>query len=215
MKNNFKASVQVDTSHYQLKQGSFNNLYNQIHDVEYIINMYNLVKPSVLIIGVGDSMLGILLNKKFNCIVKTMDIDPKLKPDYVGSVDNVSDIVEENFDIIVCTHVLEHLPFKYFHKILAQIKVKADYALIYLPIARFGIVFGIGVYPLFFKKIYFISTWFFKKHRFDGQHYWEIGVLGYSKKKIRRGIGKYFEIKKEYNPENRLYSYSFVLKSKK
>lgn len=212
---NFKATLQVKKDHYNFVEGSCIHLYNQVKDILDLVEKKKIISPSVLIIGVGDNLLKIVLENKFKFRVKTIDIDSELNPDYVGSVDNIGNVVMEKFDIVVCAHVLEHLPFKYFNKSLEQIKAITDYSLLCLPIAKFGIIIGAGIYPLFFKKIYFISTYFFKKHKFDGQHYWEIGIRGHSKKKIRREIEKFFNIEKEYNPENWLYSYNFVLKSKK
>lgn len=212
---NFEAQVQVKKEHYKFVEGSYINLYNQVRDVIDLVQKNKIINPRILIIGVGDDLLRIVLKNKFNYAVKTMDIDSDLKPDYVSSVDNLQEVVLEKFDVIVCAHVLEHLPFDYFNKSLEQIKSISDYSLIYLPIAKFGLSLGAGIYPLFFKKIYFVSTWFFKKHKFDGQHYWEIGTSGYSIENIRSEVKKYFNIKNEYNPENWLYSYNFVLKSKK
>ena len=213
--DNFKANIQVRKEHYNFVQGSCLHLYNQVRDVFDVVKKNKIINPRILIIGVGDNLLKIILENKFKFTIKTIDIDPELEPDYVGSVDNLQKVFSDKFDIVVCTHVLEHLPYKYFNKSLEQIKSISDYSLIYLPIAKFGLSFGIGVYPLFFKKMYFLSTWFFKRHNFDGQHYWEIGVRGNSLNKTRREIKKYFNIEKEYNPENWLYSYNFILKSKK
>jgi len=213
--NNFKTLVQVKKEHYNIVNGSFNNLFNQVRDVMEIVKRHLIVEPRILIIGVGDDLLKIILQNKFKYTVKTMDIDIELCPDYVGSIENLQEIISEKFDVVVCAHVLEHLPYNYFNKSLEQIKSISDYSLIYLPIAKFGLSFGIGIYPLFFKKLHFISTWFFKKHSFDGQHYWEIGVREHSLYKTRSEIKRYFNIENEYNPENWLYSYNFILKSKK
>jgi hypothetical protein len=211
----FKATIQVKKEHYTSVLGSYIHLYNQVDDITKLIKKYKIIEPKILIIGVGDDLLKIMLKNKFGFVVKTMDIDPNLEPDYVSSVDNLQNKVLEKFNIVVCAHVLEHLPYKYFNNSLSQIKAISDYSLIYLPIAKFGLSLGIGIYPLFFKKMNFVPTWFFKKHKFDGQHYWEIGVRGYSLNKIRKELEKYFYIEKEYNPDNWLYSYNFILKSKK
>lgn len=213
--NNFKATVQVKKEHYNFTHGNFINLYNQIDDIVNLVKKNSILNPKVLIVGVGDDLLRIILENKFKFMVKTIDIDHELEPDYVGSVDNLQEVFSEKFDIVVCAHVLEHLPYEYFNKSLEQIKSISSHSLIYLPIAKAGLSLGIGIYPLFFKKINFISTWFFKKHTFDGQHYWEIGTRGYQLSYIRKQIEKYFKIEREYNAKNWLYSYNFVLKSKK
>lgn len=211
----FSAEVQVDKEHYELKhEVSFLNAFNQLKDILFLVNEKKLSNPKILIIGVGDNILATLLRHKFGFYVRTMDIDKDLDPDAVGSVDNLKDAVQEEFDIIVCAHVLEHLPSDRFEASLRQIHKASKYSLIYLPIAKFGLLFEFGLHPIFKKRISLLSTWFFKSHRFDGQHYWEIGTRGFSLKKTRKYLRKYFVIVNEYNAENWLYSYNFILESK-
>lgn len=214
--NKFNASIQVDRSHYDVKSEiAFLNLFNQVNDISLIVQANQIASPKILIVGVGDDLLNILLREKFGYYVKTFDIDEQLRPNLVGSVDKMSSIVHEKFDIVVCAHVLEHLPYEYFEQSLKEIKSIANYAIIYLPIAQVGLRFDFGLHPIFLKNFNFLSTWFFKKHKFDGQHYWEIGTKGYPLSFIQKEVRKYFSIEKEYNAKNWLYSYNFVLKSRK
>ncbi len=212
----FSAKIQVDKEHYAFgHEVSFLNAYNQISDVLFLIKKNKIKNPRILIVGVGDGLLSIVLKHRFGCSVKTLDIDGGLAPDFVGSIDEVDSIVREKFDIVVCAHVLEHLPYEYFEQSLQKIGSLSSYAIIYLPIAQFGFRFNFEFFPLFSRQINFLSTWFFKRHIFDGQHYWEIGTRGHTLSSVRKTIGKHFRIEKEYNAKNWMYSYNFVLTSGK
>lgn len=212
----FKYMVQVETEHYALKDEiSFLNVYNQMSDVLSIVRRRRIENPKILIVGVGDDLLKIILKEKFGYTIKTFDIDADLKPDFVGSIDEIDTVILEKFDVIVCAHVLEHLPFEYFAKSLEKMKNISSYSIIYLPIAQFGFRLKFELFPVFSKSINFLSTWFFKVHKFDGQHYWEIGTKGYPLPFIRRVMRKHFKIENEYNAKNWMYSYNFVLKSNK
>jgi len=188
----------------------FIHIFYQLKDVFFFSSI-----KRILVIGPGSGIETAIL-KHLGFDVVTLDIDPELKPDFVGSIDNLNYFQEREFDIAICSHVLEHLPFRYFEKSLSEIQRVAKNALIYLPIAGLNFSFRISLPKIRDKYInFYLPIFIFKTHKFDGEHYWEINTRGYSKKKIREIIKKYFLIIKEYhNPEWR-YSYNFVLSSKK
>jgi hypothetical protein len=49
------------------------------------------------------------------------------------------------------------------------------------------------------------------KHKFNGEHYWEIGKQGYPASKIRKILKKYFKIKKEFIPFENQYHHFYIL----
>ncbi|MCK4649610.1 hypothetical protein KAT36_00095 [Candidatus Pacearchaeota archaeon] len=55
---------------------------------------------------------------------------------------------------------------------------------------------------------------FYKKAKFDGEHYWEIGMRKYSLKKIKKTMLKYFKIKKVFSPYENKYHVFFVLEKR-
>ena len=169
-----------------------------------------------------DAGAGSVKYKKFfpDCIYKTQDFKQ------YGGIDYVSDIVdipvqEKSFDIIICTEVLEHLPFADFEIALKEMKrVSQEYVVISLP--HSSIFFSLtAIFPFIrtvFKKRYFNFfikiPQFFRLNQYDGQHYWEMGRRGTSKNKIKIILKKYFEIEKEFQPFLNFYHYFFILKIK-
>lgn len=169
-------------------------------------------KPeNILIIGKGNGLVSEYL--KHNGIkVITLDIDESLKPDIIASVLNMP-FKGNNFSVVLCAQVLEHLPYDDFAKALSEIKkVAKNGAVISLP--HFGPVIK------FCLKIPFLPSFRFmvklpypKKHVFKGEHYWEMGKRGYPLRKIKAEIKKSgFIIKRSYILfENPLHHF-FVLK---
>jgi len=172
---------------------------------------------SILIIGIGDGMLPEILKKLHkNIIVKTVDINLKLHPDYLISIHELSKI-NRCFDIVICANVLEHLPFRYFRQSLLEIKKVTKLGVILtLPFAGIELLFSFKITPFFQKTFLLKIPYFFKKHLFDGEHYWEIGTRGYSLNKIKKIIKEVgFVIKKSYFNKDWDYCYHFILEIKK
>ena len=182
----------------------------------YQINEVLKTNPkTVLEVGIGNKTVSDYL-KKIGLKVTTVDIDERLKPDYVCSVTELSKHFEDNsFDTVLCAEVLEHLPFKYFEKALKELyKVSKKYVIITLP--HFGLDFSLSLKIPILKQIDIkIKLPLPIKHRFDGQHYWEIGKKGYSLRKIRKILKKYYFIEREFCPAENMYHRFFILKVKK
>lgn len=216
--SNFDYKVQIPKDLYDKKMRKsmdlFVNLKHQLNDIADIIEQFKIENPRILIVGVGDNMLSSILKNKYNYYVESIDIDKELSPDIVGSVDSLEGVLKNRYDIIVCCHVLEHLPYEYFLPSLKQIRKFSRFSLVYIPNAKLQAFFQFGLLPIFKKKISLTTTLFFKKHKFNGEHYWEIGVKGHSLKNTKKILNEEFEILNDYNSPEWLYSYNFVLKSK-
>ncbi len=74
------------------------------------------LKPNnnILEIGVGNGVVAYFL-KHAGYQLTTMDINPQLKPDYLQSITDLSNIADNSFDLILCAEVLEHLPYHTFN----------------------------------------------------------------------------------------------------
>lgn len=153
----------------------------QIHKV------LDLVPKNVLEIGPGNKTVTDAL-RKAGTEVTAVDIAPDLQPDVIASVLKLP-FGENSFDAVLCAEVLEHLPFDKFTKALAEIhRVSKRFTILSLPHA--GYVFSMEWKSPLLKKKQWIwkLPFFWKVHRFNGEHYWELGKRGYSVGKIKRII---------------------------
>lgn len=193
---------------------NFINAYYQIRDCM----QYQPCK--ILIVGVGVGLEPIILRDKFALQISTLDIDPSFNTDHVGSIHDLRMFQVQEFDVVIVSHVLEHLPFKYFEPSLKEIGRVSKHALLYLP-------FG-GRHPelKFTGLIRFLNfTMRFtlpplkridgtKPELCGGQHYWECGYRGFEVKKIRELISKHFIIDYMYHNQDWSFSLNFRLTSR-
>ncbi|MFA6322568.1 MAG: class I SAM-dependent methyltransferase [Candidatus Buchananbacteria bacterium] len=142
-----------------------------------------ITQGKILEIGVGNSLVADFLRKIY--YLQTVDINPDLKPDFIASVDDLDSLADNQFDLVSCFEVLEHLNFERFVKSLKELnRVSSRYVLLSLP--YWGYTFGFKMkLPIFGEHVLKFKISGFKKHQFNGQHYWEIGKRGYTLKLIK------------------------------
>jgi len=119
---------QVDPDHYFKpsydSKGRFISYWHQINE------LIKLKPTSILEIGIGNGLVANYLKQRgYN--LTTMDIDPRLNPDKVGSVTNIP-FPDESFEVVACFEVLEHLPYEQFSKALSEIHRVSKNMLFYL-----------------------------------------------------------------------------------
>ena len=201
--------------------------YSNRYSLTNFINAYYQIKDcmsyqpdNVLLIGVGVGIESILLKYKFNINLYTLDIDPGFKPDFVGSVHELSQFKSNEFDVIIVSHVLEHLAFHYFERSIREISRVSRHALIYLPYGgRHAEIKFSGLTRLLNFRLRFS---FPPIKRIDGlepvlcgnEHYWECGYRGFGINKIKKIISKYLIIDKIYHNKDWSFSINFCLTSK-
>jgi len=208
-------NIQVQPEHYDFKYDSLDRFISYHKQLELVIKNY---KSAVLEIGIGNSFVSNYLKSKgYN--ISTCDFDKDLKPDFVADVRKLS-FNNNAYNLVTCFEVLEHIPFEDFDKAVDEItRVSSDKVLISIPYdaATFEIVIKFPFLYVFNKKyLPFILTIpkFFKKTKFNGQHYWEMGNRGYSVRKIRKKLLKNFKIVSEEKPVLNSYHYFFVLEKR-
>jgi SAM-dependent methyltransferase len=96
------------------------------------------------------------------------------------------------FDAVIASHVLEHLPVPYLDRALGEIARVGRHALVYLPVAgRHGqLNFTLGFKDINISVVWDVFNYFRKP---DGitpaycgkQHFWELGLRGYRVKDLK------------------------------
>jgi hypothetical protein len=204
-------NIQVNREHYDfgkyLSLPRWNSYWHQIAET------IALNPQTILIVGVGDNIVGGILSKQ-GVKVYTFDFDSALQPDFCGDVRNIDRVLEGwHFDVILCCQVLEHLPYENFEDVLSRFKTLADNVIISLPHACFRLKTALKL-ALLMKPLSFLAHIlpFCRTYKFSGEHYWEIGYRGYPVRKIRKSMRKYFVIRKEFSAKYNSYHLFFVLK---
>lgn len=200
--------------------------YAQKYSITHFVNSYYQIRDClryspehVLVVGVGVGLEPILLREKFGIKVSTLDIDPGFKTDYVGSIHTMPMFLDRQFDVCIASHVLEHLPFRYFEESLQEIARVAKHAVIFLPYGgrhlewKFSYAQRVREYkvtlnipPL--KKISGEAL-----DLQNGEHYWECGYRKFGIKRITTIMARHFVVDTFYHNPDWKYSINFNLTS--
>ena len=197
-------------SHYDRKYDAKERFCSYWHQIDEVLRMDH---GSVLEVGIGSGFVSNYLREK-GVSVTTLDIAKDLKPDIAGSVTGMP-FVDKSFDTIICFEVLEHIPYADFMKALSELfRVCKSHVVISLP-EYTGNVWRLYIsIPGIIHVKRLINLYFLKRpiHKFDGQHYWEIGKRGYSFKKITQDIESVgFQIERTYRVFEIPYHRFFLL----
>lgn len=149
--------------------------FNQVIFVKKCADKLNKVNIRVLEIGKGNGIVASILQTiGYNVI--TWDINPHLKPDKVVDICDVVEISEQ-YDIVLCAEVLEHIPFQMFEQLVERISLlTSEYFIITLPNAKRFLKINIDV-PLF-HNLFIIPAPRFLRHNLSSMHFWEINSQG-------------------------------------
>lgn len=200
----------------QLHLSTFVNTYYQYQDLMKLPGVKKL-----LVVGSGHG-LDVLVFKWRGFQVETLDIDPVFRPDHVGSLHDLSAFGDEQFDVIVASHVLEHLAVTYLDRCLEEMARVARFALVYLPVAgrHSQIRLNLGIRGIDLSWEFDLFNWF---HRPDGvtpryqggQHFWELGYSGFREPDLIARFSRYFHVLASYRNPDWIWSHNFRLASKR
>lgn len=178
---------QVPKDHYYRGYDNKERWMDYWYQIDAVLNTG---KERVLEVGIGNGVVSDYL-RKMGLNVTTVDIDPELSPDYCCSVTELHKIFKpKSFDVSLCAEVLEHIPFECFPKSLNELSfVTKEYVIISLPYPAATFRFSLKLPAL--KEINFrFRIPLYQKHKFAGEHYWEIGKRNYPLRKILNIIEK-------------------------
>lgn len=204
--------VQIDSKEY------FSSRYNDLKrfvSYFYQVDLTQKTSPKkILEIGIGNSIVSNYLKSK-GYAVTTFDFDISLKPDVVGDIRTIEKHFKmKEFDTVVCFEVLEHIPLKEVEGVLKQLReITRKYLIISVPHTSLKASFGFK-FPFMERKDFLISIPYRQPHKFDGEHYWELGKKGFGLRKIRKIIRDKFRIVKEIRPALNPYHRFFVLEKR-
>jgi len=90
---------------------------------------------TVLEVGIGPQLVAGTL-REFDIELTTVDINPVLRPDRLGSVERLDQLTErDEFDTVLCARVLHHLPFSEFERCVEQLaRAATGRVIITLPV---------------------------------------------------------------------------------
>jgi hypothetical protein len=199
----------------ELHLSNFVNSYYQYRDLQMCGDPRKL-----LIIGPGQGLdMQVLKWRKYE--VTTFDIDETFMPDVIGSVHDLSRFDNGSFDVVLVSHVLEHLAVPYLESCLRELARVGRYCLLYLPVAgrHFQWRLKMDVMGVDFSFIIDLFNYF---HNSDGmlprycagQHYWEIGRRGFRVADMTNRFREHFEVLRHYRNPDWNPSYNFVLRAK-
>jgi SAM-dependent methyltransferase len=199
---------QVDKSHYKFQKYMGKRRWNSVwHQLDEVIS---LAPKSILEVGPGPGLFKVLA-MQFGLQVKTLDLDPELKPDYVGSATDIP-LPDSSFDLVCAFQMLEHLPYDDSLRAFGEmVRVSRKYLVISLPDAstawRYQIyVPKLGIYDALVTRPTFKNN----IHIFDGEHYWEINKKGYELEKIIADLTKFAKLIKTYRVKENPYHRFFI-----
>src|SRR3989338_6026415 len=130
-----------------------------------------LTPENVLVVGKGDGIVVDIL-KKYIPRVESLDTEEKLEP-----------------DVVLAAEILEHLPFDKFKTSLSEIRrVAKKGSVISLPHRGYTFSLSFKIPLIKWKRFIIKIPHFWKTKTSTPEHYWELGMKGYSKKTIKKII---------------------------
>ncbi|MBM1142751.1 hypothetical protein ASALC70_04058 [Alcanivorax sp. ALC70] len=182
------ADKQVESSHYAFSRYMDQRRWASIwHQLDEVLSLH---PDKVLEIGAGAGVFKQVAGC-YGVSVESLDLDPELKPDHIGSADELP-FSDDEYDVVCAFQMLEHLPYEVSLRAFREMcRVARRKVVISLPDA-------LTLWPFSFYLPKFGQVWFFlprpvlgrKPHHFDGQHHWEINKKGFP---VSRIVGDFTE----------------------
>lgn len=187
--------------------------YNQ----KRIINSLGKDVKSILEIGIFNSLFSEILIKEGYQVTRA-DFDVNLEPDIILDLHKNFEITQNKFDAIVLFQVLEHISYDDFEKAVNKLaKATKKFVVISLPYNSeyFTVQFHFSFYRRPRNLLLQIPKFWSSKPLTPDEHYWEMGLKGYPKKRIITSLEQSgLKLRREYQDPLHPYHYFFVLEKR-
>ena len=201
-------SLDIRNSEYLSKD----RLISYHHQMRLIFSLGSKVR-NILEIGIFNSLFTYLLQQN-GYHVTTADVDPNLKPDLMLDLSSDFSVPKDTFDAIVLFQVLEHLPYEQSELALKKLaEATKKFLVISIPYCAQFLALQIRFSYLGRPRHLFINIpRFWSTSPVCNQHYWEMGLKGYPRKRILNSVAKVgLAVKQEFIDPTNPYHYFLVL----
>jgi SAM-dependent methyltransferase len=192
---------QVDKSHYAfadyMTKPRWCSVWHQLDEIQ------RLARTSILEIGPGPGLLK-RLAATFGVEIETLDLDPELNPDHVGSATSIP-FVDATYEVVCAFQVLEHLPYDASIQAFREMaRVCRRNVLISLPDAQ-----TVWRYQFHVPKVRSFDLLVprprlrLPMHAPDREHFWELNKRGYGLSRVVSDLADHIPLVRTYRvPEN-------------
>jgi Methyltransferase domain len=143
--------------------------------------------------------------------VTVVDIDAALGADRVSDVRDLA-AGDEEFDVVLCSQVLEHVPWADVPRAVAELRrVCRTHAIVSLPQSGTDVAAMVGL-PRLGRRQFATRIGLHRPWRFDGQHHWQVLARGTGRRAVRRALSAGFRVEREYTVPEFTYHRFYVLR---
>lgn len=186
--------------------------YNQVR----VIQSLGKQVQSILEIGIFNNICSDLLRKN-GYLVTTADFNKELNPDIILDLNSDFEIPQDKFDAIACFQVLEHIPYEASEKALKKlVDASRKYVVISLPYYSNFVCLRLTISWSWLPRHLMLQIpCFWKTEPKCPEHYWELGMKGYPKKRFLETLKKLdLHLKRDYQDPLNPYHWFFVIEKK-
>jgi SAM-dependent methyltransferase len=200
--------IQVPPEHYDWStyniKGRWVSYWHQVTEV------VSAGATSVLEIGTGTGTVRDTL-RNLGIAVTVVDIDAALGVDRVGDVRSLP-AADGEFDVVLCSQVLEHVPWDDVPQAVAELRrVCRTHAIVSIPQSGVDVGVTVTLPQLGTRRLAarINSPW---RHRFDGQHYWQVCARGHGRRVVRDTLSEGFALEREFTVPELTFHRFYVLR---